>query len=157
MNNQFIQKFNIRVYGIAINAKSELLLTDEYRLGMRMTKFPGGGLEFGEGCIDCLKRECREEMNQEIKIIRHFYTTDYFQPTELLKEPQQLISIYYLMELIDPNLLKTTKKKFDFADVEGMQSFRWVKIKDIAEDEMTFPIDRKVMGIIGRIGDLKMR
>jgi ADP-ribose pyrophosphatase YjhB (NUDIX family) len=148
MNEQPIRMFNIRVYGIAINANSELLVTDEFRLGMRMTKFPGGGLEFGEGTIDCLKRECREEMNQEINIIRHFYTTDYFQPTYLLKAPQQLISVYYLMELTNPDLLKTSNKKFDFTDIDGNQSFRWVKIEDMDEDEMTFPVDRKVAGMV---------
>jgi ADP-ribose pyrophosphatase YjhB (NUDIX family) len=151
MEDQII-KFNLRVYGIAFNAKSEVLLTDEFRFGRRMTKFPGGGLEFGEGTLDCLKREFREEMKQEIKIIRHFYTTDYFQPTKLLKVPQQLISIYYLIELTDPDCLKTTNKRFDFADVEGAQSFRWVKPEDIEEEEMTFPIDRKVMGMIKGMG-----
>ena len=140
--------FNIRVYGIVFNAKSGFLLSDEFRLGIRMTKFPGGGLEFGEGTLDCLKRECWEEMKQEIKIIRHFYTTDYFQPTKLLKEPQQLISIYYLIELTDPDSLKTTNKKFDFTDVEGAQTFRWAKLEDIEEEEMTFPIDRKVIGMV---------
>lgn len=90
-------KFNIRVYGLVINDKKQILITDEFRLGMRMTKFPGGGLRFGEGTVDCLRREFREELNSEIEIIRHFYTTDYYQPTMLLDVPQQLISIYYLV------------------------------------------------------------
>jgi hypothetical protein len=42
-------KFNIRVYGLLINKQQEVLVTDEYRIGMYMTKFPGGGLEYGEG------------------------------------------------------------------------------------------------------------
>jgi 8-oxo-dGTP diphosphatase len=72
--------FVIRIYGIVLNESNEILLTDEYQLGMKMTKFPGGGLHFGEGTIDCLRREFREECNgQEIKNIRHFYTTDFFQ------------------------------------------------------------------------------
>jgi len=44
-----------------------------------MTKFPGGGLQFGEGTIDCIKREFREELGCEIGVLKHFYTTDYFQ------------------------------------------------------------------------------
>ncbi|GAJ02545.1 unnamed protein product, partial [marine sediment metagenome] len=52
-----IQHFVVRVYGLIINDKKEVLLTDEYQLGMKMTKFPGGGLEFGEGPVDCIKRE----------------------------------------------------------------------------------------------------
>ena len=73
-------KFIIRVYGLVINPQNEVLLTDEYRYETNMTKFPGGGLHYGEGLIDCLKREFREECNgQEIENIRHFYTTDFFQ------------------------------------------------------------------------------
>ena len=49
--------FNLRVYGILINEQNQLLVSDEYIRGMKITKFPGGGLEFGEGTRDCLKRE----------------------------------------------------------------------------------------------------
>lgn len=147
MGNQ-LNQFNIRVYGLAINAKREILLTDEFRLGMRMTKFPGGGLEFGEGTIDCLKRECREELGQDIEVARHFYTTDYFQPTELLEIQQQLISIYYLIKPEDPGKIPVTDKIFDFRDQEGAQTFRWVNIPGLLPEELTFPIDRKVLEML---------
>ena len=54
-------RFNVRVYGLLLNEKEEILVTDEFRLGVLMMKFPGGGLEFGEGTIDCLRRECMED------------------------------------------------------------------------------------------------
>ena len=73
MNN-----FNIRVYGLLINDKNQILISDERRNDFSFTKFPGGGLEFGEGTIDCLKREFIEEMNLEIEVLSHFYTTDFF-------------------------------------------------------------------------------
>jgi ADP-ribose pyrophosphatase YjhB (NUDIX family) len=120
---------------------------------MRMTKFPGGGLEPGEGTIDCLRREFREEMEQEIKNIRHFYTTDFFQQTRLLPEPYQIISIYYLADLLLPEKLKTTTKKFDpdtFQDeaVDGAQTFRWEKIPDLVAEDFTFPIDKVVLEML---------
>ena len=156
MSDNKIMHFNIRVYGIAINEENRILLTDEYRLGRRMTKFPGGGLEFGEGTLDCLKRECMEEFAQEIDILKHFYTTDYFQPTQLIEEPQQLISIYYMIKLKNPDILVTTTRKFDFEDKDGAQTFRWVNLKDLREDELTFPIDRKVMGMVKEDRELKI-
>ncbi|MFP4469464.1 MAG: NUDIX domain-containing protein [Bacteroidales bacterium] len=143
-----VKGFNIRVYGIAFDERKRLLITDEYRLGMRMTKFPGGGLELGEGTIDCLRRECREEFGQEIRILDHFYTTDYFQPTYLLKSPHQLISIYYLIEPEFPEKITVSEKAFDFKDEEGAQTFRWVDLKSFDEEMMTFPIDRKVLGML---------
>jgi len=150
-NNQLIDQithFNIRVYGLIFNEKKELLLTDEFRLGIRMTKFPGGGLKFGEGTIDCLKREIMEEIGQDIEIVRHFYTTDYFQPTMHLKTTQQLISIYYCVKLLNPNTLKVSDKPFDFKDKEGAQSFRWVSLERINEKDLTFPIDKHVLQLL---------
>jgi len=141
--------FNLRVYGIFINPDQELLITDEFRLGMFMTKFPGGGLQFGEGTIDCLKREFKEELNLEITNIRHFYTTDFFQPTIGLNEQMQLINIYYTIDIPDWKSIKTTHKSFDFPDInEGDQGFRWIKFTELTPEIFTFPIDQKVAKII---------
>jgi ADP-ribose pyrophosphatase YjhB (NUDIX family) len=139
--------FVVRVYGLILNDKKEVLLTDEFQLNTKMTKFPGGGLEFGEGPIDCLKREIREECNgQEIKNISHFYTTDFFQKS-LFYQNHQLLSIYYLAELEEPIYFKISEKAFDFNKMEnGNQSFRWIKINQLNEDEITFPIDKFVVG-----------
>ncbi len=143
-----ITRFNIRIYGIVLH-KGSILLTDEFRLGMRMTKFPGGGLEFGEGTTDCLKREFREEMGQEINVKEHIYTTDYFQPTRLLATPEQLISIYYRVELSDYGSLKVSTKAFDFKEtIDGAQSFRWMPLKALKSQDLSFPIDQKLVGIL---------
>ena len=139
-------QFIIRVYGLVINEKKEILLSDEFVLNTKMTKFPGGGLEFGEGLIDGLKREFKEECNgQEIENIRHFYTTDFFQKA-LFFDNAQLISIYYLAELKQPLKFKISEKAFDFKiDAGETQSFRWEKLKDLKDDAITFPIDKFVL------------
>src|SRR5688572_2039073 len=67
--------FNVRVYGICFNEKMELLVTDEIIRDQEVSKFPGGGLEFGEGTIDGLKREFIEETGNEVDVSEHFYTT----------------------------------------------------------------------------------
>ncbi len=140
------RNFVIRVYGIILNDNNEVLLSDEFQLDMKMTKFPGGGLEFGEGTIDCLKREFREECNgQELHNIKHFYTTDFFQKA-LFFENHQLISIYYLAELKLPLKFGISEKPFQFEQMEnGNQSFRWVKIKALEREELSFPIDKFVL------------
>lgn len=138
--------FVIRVYGIILNNQNQVLLSDEFQLGIKMTKFPGGGLHYGEGTIEGLIREIKEECNgQEIFNIKHFYTTDFFQKA-LFYENKQLLSIYYLAEFTYPIRFHISKKSFDFQQNEnGSQSFRWVEIKCLNEDEITFPIDKFVV------------
>jgi 8-oxo-dGTP diphosphatase len=139
-----IDRFNIRVYGLVID-EGRVLVTDEFRLGILMTKFPGGGLKFGEGTIDCLKREFREELRSEINEIRHYYTTDFFQPTTLLPTTMQLINVYYRVNIPKPYHFQTTERRFDFPEiVDGAQNFRWIKIDELTDEDFTFPIDKKI-------------
>ncbi len=139
------KRFNIRVYGFLID-EGRILVTDEFRLGIFMTKFPGGGLIYGEGMIDCLKREFMEELNIEIGNISHYYTTDFFLASELLPVESQLINVYYLVKAKKPYRLQTTGKKFDFPDmVDGVQCFRWIPIRELTEEEFTFPIDKFIV------------
>ena len=93
-------RFNIRVYGILINDKKQVLVADEYVRGGLYTKFPGGGLEFGEGTRDCLKRELKEELGIEAAIGDHVYTTDYFQMSAF-RPDDQIISIYYFAKHLE--------------------------------------------------------
>jgi len=141
------KRFNIRVYGILINERSEVLVTDELRMGMQMTKFPGGGLHHGEGTIDCVKREFTEELNIEIEIVKHFYTTDHFQASAF-NPNDQLISIYYLVKTPEPQKIKIENKFVFTENKDGAQLFRWIKLNEISENDFTFPIDKKVVGLL---------
>jgi 8-oxo-dGTP diphosphatase len=154
MESKNIGHFNIRVYGLIISKTAQILLSDEYVLNRKMTKFPGGGLQFGEGPEDCLKREALEEFGQEIEIIQHFYTTGFFQRA-LFFEDQQLISIYYRIKFKEIPLFKISGKPFDFPDmVNGSQSFRWADIATLREEDLSFAIDKYVLGLLkkSRIG-----
>ena len=91
--------FNLRVYGILLGSNMEVLVSDEFIRGNKYTKFPGGGLEFGEGTRDCLKREFMEEMNLEVRVTEHLYTTDFFQMSAFNPE-DQIISIYYRVKAL---------------------------------------------------------
>lgn len=138
-----IEKFNLRVYGILINAHNEVLLCDEVLAGHRFTKFPGGGLEFGEGLHDALKREWMEELQTRIEIEEHIYTTDYFQPSAFNPE-HQLISIYYKVGLCDTLNIQTSNKEFDFSIYPAI-CFRWQPIITLSEEMLTFPVDQLVV------------
>jgi ADP-ribose pyrophosphatase YjhB (NUDIX family) len=145
---QLPTSFTIRVYGILMDEEKGILITDEFEHGKRFSKFPGGGLELGEGIHDCLLREWKEELGQTIEIIAHFYTTDFFQ-ISAFNSDQQVISTYYKVKALNEPLIKISERPFDFPkDVEGAQSFRWVQIKHLSENVMTFPIDKLVAKMI---------
>ena len=140
-------QFNVRVYGLLINDRNEILISDEQEYGMQFIKFPGGGLEFGEGLIEGLKREFVEECNVEIEVISHFYTTDFFVKSAF--NDSQIISVYYLVKNITPLNLIFKMTPYDF-DGEGdvLQSFRWINLVDLHSEDVTFPIDQHVVKLL---------
>jgi len=142
-----IKYFNVRAYALIIE-NGHILLSDEFTHNMRMTKFPGGGVQFGEGPADCLKREAVEEFGQEIEILDHFYTTHFFQKA-LFYSDMQLISIYYLAKLKKAPLFRISETIFDFEEgKENSQSFRWVSLRTLQDSDLSFPIDRFVLNML---------
>jgi 8-oxo-dGTP diphosphatase len=143
--------FNIRVYGIVINEYNQILVSDEYIRGDYITKFPGGGLEFGEGTRDCLKREFMEEMNLNVRVGDHLYTTDYFQMSAFNPE-HQIISIYYYAHPLEAIKVPLRTKPFDFdeqqlavyAEKKETETFRFINREDFSETSVTLPIDKVV-------------
>ena len=137
--------FNVRVYGLLINAKNQILISDEREQGMNFTKFPGGGVELGEGLITALKREFLEECNAEIEILTHFYTTDFYEKSAF--NNSQVISIYYLVKEIKPLNLRFKVKVYDFEKDEN-QSFRWLNINNLTTGSVTFNTDKTVVKLL---------
>lgn len=146
-----MQLFNIRVYGVLINRQDEVLLSDELIRGKKFTKFPGGGLEFGEGTRDCLKRELQEELDLRVSVGDHIYTTDYFQ-VSAFDPSQQIISIYYYVQALEEIRFALRTTPFDFTpdqlsahDQTGeTETFRFVKLRDFDIEMLSLPIDRIV-------------
>ena len=139
--------FNVRVYGLLINSKAEILISDEEESGFQFSKFPGGGVELGEGLIDALKREFIEECETDIDILSHFYTTDFFSPSYF--DDSQVISIYYLIKEKSPLQFTTKINRFDF-DGEGdkKQIFRWTAISKLEVNEFAFNTDKRVVTLL---------
>jgi 8-oxo-dGTP diphosphatase len=157
--------FNIRVYGILLNEQKQVLVSDEFIRGNYYTKFPGGGLEFGEGLRDCLKREFKEEMGLDVETQDHIYTTDHFQ-ISAFNTDHQIISIYYFVKPLELIKAPLRTKPFDFDERElkiyeqtgETETFRFVDWADFSEDTVTLPIDKIVVRMlkISRFEDFKI-
>ena len=124
------KRFNIRVYGICIQ-DNKVLVNEELIRGRTVIKFPGGGLDWGEGVIDCLKREWKEELGVDIEVIEHFYTTDFFQVSAF--DNSQVISIYYLVKAELPETI--------INHVANERTF-WLDARNITADTFTLAIDK---------------
>lgn len=138
-----IKRFNVRVYGLLINSAGEILLSSERRGDFSFTKFPGGGLEFGEGTIACLQREFKEELDLDISIQTHFYTTHFFQRSAF-REEEQIISIYYLVKSTQTNEIENGMQALD-TEEGNKHHFHWQKMSELQNEDLTFPIDRMVL------------
>ena len=135
--NKHINSFNIRVYGLILE-RGSILLSKELIMGEEVIKFPGGGLEHGEGLIEGLNREFKEEIGQRIYNVKHYYTTDFFQRSSF-KLTDQLISIYYTGKLKHKVVNKINKPK------KEQPVFIWEKLERLNEVKFKFPIDQLII------------
>lgn len=148
-----IESYTVRVYGILIDANNQVLLSDEFIRGDYFTKFPGGGLELGEGTRECLKREFKEETGLDVTIGEHIYTTDYFQISAFNRK-HQIMAIYYYAHAAEPVQVTAKTTPFDFtpqqvSDPKGQSEvLRWVAWADLTEETVTLPIDKIVVAML---------
>jgi len=145
----------LRVYGILVNEKNEVLVSDEYIRGNMYTKFPGGGLEFGEGTRDCLAREFMEEMNLKVEVGDHLYTTDFFQ-ISAFNTSQQIVSIYYKVRAIESINVPLRDRPFDFDEQQlavyhqkgETETFRMIPMEEFGSASVSLPIDKVVAEMV---------
>lgn len=133
--------FNIRVYGVLINENKGVLVTNEVTQDGSFTKFPGGGLEFGEGLKECLEREFYEELRLSVRIGDLFYLTEHFQQSAF-KVDEQLLSVYYKVYALEEGLLETVVMTNE-NNIKVKP--HWMPINVLREDLFMFPIDKIVV------------
>ena len=128
-----IDKINIRVYAIYVNENQELMALDEGYAGKKLVKLPGGGLEFGEGTLECLHREFAEELNLKIEVLEHFYTQEEFLAS-MFRENEQLLTIYYTVNILNLDELKILD--------DSIENVKWISLQE--ENPLPLPIDKIV-------------
>ena len=93
-------KFNARCYALIRSNQNRVLVMMERWQGVDLNKFPGGGLELGEGLLECIYREIDEEFQESEHLsYRHLFT-----PTECFasrfKPNEQLLLNYFTSQAL---------------------------------------------------------
>jgi 8-oxo-dGTP diphosphatase len=134
------EKFNLRAYGILIKDE-KILLAKECINDFCFTKFPGGGVEHGEGIAEALQREWMEETGVQLNEMTHYYTTDFFQ-VSAFNPVEQLISVYYKVSCeFDPLFYSKDESSPD--QIKKLE-LNWQALSDFKPELLTFPIDKLV-------------
>ncbi|MEL7011192.1 MAG: NUDIX hydrolase [Cyanobacteria bacterium J06629_2] len=110
--------FNYRVAGIAINNNRVLLHTTEKD---NFWSFPGGRVEMGEASERALIRELKEELNENIEVIRLLWMVENF--FVYAQKNYHEICFYYLMQF--PERSPYLGKNASFSGVENDLEFQW--------------------------------
>lgn len=129
--------FRIAVYGL-LWQDNYLLFAREIIQGREVVKLPGGGMQFGEGTIDALKREFMEELNVDVEVLQHIYTTDFFVPSAFHSD-YQVLAIYYLVRSTE------VLPSVDFRR-NGINFF-WQSLSEVHQNILTFETDKKALQI----------
>jgi|SRR5699024_5498497 len=130
-----ITRFNLRTYGILIRDQKVLVSEEQYE-GHHLVKFPGGGVEYGEGLHEALIREWDEEVQIQIEVGSLLYLTEDFIQSAF-REEDQIISFYYQVFT-----------KMDFSDHQTEHDIFWLSLNHPEEEGFTFPQEKKVFKIL---------
>ncbi|MEJ6589483.1 MAG: NUDIX hydrolase [Crocinitomicaceae bacterium] len=138
-------RFNQRAYGLLINESQDILISDEFRFDTYFRKFPGGGVEYGEGIIDALKREFHEELGLHIESYEFLYFNDYFQESTFHVQTQ-VTCFYYIVKCQDIGDLGKTS--YDLPLIEEGEYQKWMPLRELTPDMLTFKIDRDALSVL---------
>ncbi len=125
-----LNSFNVRAYAICVHENKVLSVQEKYE-DVIYSKLPGGGVEFGEGLIECLHREFKEELNLDIEVTEHLYTQENFVQS-LFDDGKQLLFVYYTARILNIDALAISSP-----DITGVQ---WIDFE--GDNPLELPVDK---------------
>ncbi|MXV39179.1 NUDIX domain-containing protein [Flavobacteriaceae bacterium Ap0902] len=130
-----INRFNVRVYALWIHDGKLLILKEPY-VDEILYKFPGGGVEYGEGLIEALQRELKEELNLELQKAEHFYTQETFVRSKF-RSNEQILTIYYTIQVKNPLEIEIRETR--------IEKLIWKPLDKLTVEDVNLPVDKIVM------------
>jgi ADP-ribose pyrophosphatase YjhB (NUDIX family) len=134
MENE-VQKFygnrlRIRVCGICVKDDSILLINHHGISPQDFWSPPGGGIEFGEGALDCLLREFNEEVGLSVKSGKFLFAC------EFIKHPLHAIELFFeVFPLGDQVHLGIDPEQGSPAIIRAVKFMPWSEIEKLPADQ----------------------
>lgn len=119
-----------------------MLVSHESGGGLNFTKFPGGGVEYGEGLADALLREFHEETG--LKIIGHqLHHINENLIASAFNPEEQLIAVYYSVQT------SGTIDKYAFEEEKWGKPYfvklEWIPLSDVKPELFRWPADKQAV------------
>jgi len=137
--SELVPLFNVRVYALVVK-NNRLLISEEQHGGVFLRKFPGGGLQFGEGVLQALHRELMEELNADVVSASLLSVTEDF-VVSFLNNKQQVIGVHYLVDLkqdYSDDFLNNNHLELE----NGHIQFKWMSIDSLSAEDFTSSVDQ---------------
>ena len=118
-----------------VKIRDKILITQrswEMKLPLKW-EFPGGKLESNESEIDCIKRELKEELNIEIKVLKRLTNSVYNYGSF------QINLIPYVVEYVSGEIILAEHKAFQLLGKDNLLNLDWA--------EADLPIVRELINI----------
>ena len=118
------KRIRIRVGGLLLNRKGELLLVYHKKKGRSYWLFPGGGVEYGEGIEKALKREFKEELSLRVKKVHNLV---FAHDTVYPGKKRHILNLYFRVSVENTRKVKlnpdSVLKGSEFVTIEKFRKF----------------------------------
>lgn len=134
------KNIRVRVAGILLNHKNELLLVNHKKNGRSYWLLPGGGVEHGESFAEALTREFMEELSIEIGSVGDLFLVH---DTVYPGKERHIVNLYFTVKPKKANVLKVNpdgvltgarfvsmkefKKMLFYPDIKSAIILKWKK------------------------------
>jgi ADP-ribose pyrophosphatase YjhB (NUDIX family) len=130
VQNFYGNRLRVRACGVCV--KDDAILLVNHR-GISPADFwspPGGGIQFGEGAVDCLNREFKEEVGVSIETGKFLFAC------EFIRHPLHAIELFFeILPFTDQLQVGSDPEKGSPAIIRAVRFMPWSEIEKLPSNQ----------------------